>query len=268
MFRALNNIEIRLGFMRFHYIKLSFSTIALFTSISMGAGSTGKPVISEEGNKKEIQLVTHDLVLPPGFSFYEDSILTVVPAEFVASHIIPKQFELPEKIMSKGLLPKNRMISFLWLHNQKIEPEEVEQLVELYVRESAIEGVNHDIAFVQMLLETGYLRFSGDVDKQQNNFCGLGATGMGEKGLSFASMEEGVRAHIQHLKIYASKEPLNQEAVHNRARFVQPGSAENIHDLTGKWATDPLYGKKIDILLASIYDGLQIKPSKTSILFD
>ncbi len=68
--------------------------------------------------------------------------------------------------------------------------------------EAIQEGVNPDLAFIQMCHETGFLRFDGTVDKSQNNYCGLGATGNGVKGSTFLDQKEGVRAHIQHLKAY------------------------------------------------------------------
>ena len=254
--------------MSYRFIKIIFFIAFILFDSSLGAGGseiTGKP----EGDKStEIKLIKHNLELPPGFSFSEEEVLTVISAEYGNKYYIPKSIERPSDIMSKGQLPKNRMSSFLWLHNSLLDPLVIEEIVDLYIQESAFEGVNHDIAFTQMLLETGYLRFSGDVNQNQNNFCGLGATGSGEPGLYFSNKEEGVRAHIQHLKAYASNEPIKNDIVSSRIQFVSRGSAMNIHDLTGKWAVDPLYGKKIDQLLKKIYEGVQRKPKRTSILFD
>ena len=58
-------------------------------------------------------------------------------------------------------------------------------------------------AFFQMLYETGNLGFGGDVRPAQNNFAGLGATGRGERGESFPTISAGVKAHLQHLLMYA-----------------------------------------------------------------
>ena len=44
-----------------------------------------------------------------------------------------------------------------------------------------------------MMLETGALRFTGDVRPRQNNFAGLGASGGGAHGESFADVSTGVR---------------------------------------------------------------------------
>lgn len=154
-----------------------------------------------------------------------------------------------EKIIGIGQLTPERMVSYMWWFNKSLPLDKIKSLVDLYVTEAKIEGVNHDVAFCQMCLETGFLRFNGDVDKSQFNFCGLGATGNGEKGLSFETMEDGVRAHIQHLKVYASEESLCQPSISGRVRFVNRGQAVDIHGLTGTWAADLLYGTKLNMML-------------------
>jgi len=102
-----------------------------------------------------------------------------------------------------------------------------------------------DSAICQMAHETNYLRFGGDVEARQNNFCGLGATGGGEPGLSFSSVKIGVRAHIQHLKAYANARPLRRKPVDPRFALVRRGRAPYVEGLTGTWATDPQYGAKL-----------------------
>ncbi|MEA5620310.1 N-acetylmuramoyl-L-alanine amidase [Cronbergia sp. UHCC 0137] len=124
----------------------------------------------------------------------------------------------------------------------------------LYREEATIEGVNHDIAFCQMCLETGFLRFGGDVKPQQNNFAGLGAIGGGTEAASFGSARIGVRAHIQHLKAYASLEPLVQEEVDPRFRFVTRGIAPLVEQLAGRWSADLDYGKKITAMIRRLYE--------------
>ncbi|MBK1987088.1 N-acetylmuramoyl-L-alanine amidase [Sphaerospermopsis aphanizomenoides BCCUSP55] len=123
----------------------------------------------------------------------------------------------------------------------------------LYREEAAVEGVNHDIAFCQMCLETGFLRFGSDVKPQQNNFAGLGAIGGGTEAASFPSARIGVRAHIQHLKAYASLEPLVQQEVDPRFRFVTRGIAPSVDQLSGRWSADLDYGTKIKAMLNRLY---------------
>ena len=61
-----------------------------------------------------------------------------------------------------------------------------------------------------------------------------------------------MRAHIQHLQAYATTEDvsLNKELVDPRYGWVHKTKfAVTIYDLAGVWATDKLYGDKIDAIL-------------------
>ena len=105
-----------------------------------------------------------------------------------------------------------------------------------------------------MLVETGYLRFGGQVSIRQFNFAGIGATDGGAAGQSFAAdygdnsygIRMGIRAQIQHLKAYASSENLVNACVDPRFHLVTRSSATCIGNLgNGKWATDSAYAGKI-----------------------
>jgi hypothetical protein len=126
----------------------------------------------------------------------------------------------------------------------------VKRLAEAYVRESALEGINSDAAFAQMCLETGFLRFGGLVTPEMNNFCGLGAIDSQHPGERFPTVEVGVRAHVQHLHAYGTTGDLRQPLVDMRYKYVQPrGKAPDIYALTGTWAADPEYGRKLERIL-------------------
>jgi len=155
-------------------------------------------------------------------------------------------------IYSNGVLPAEKLAEYLKQNNPKLQKKETYSIALMYVEEAKKEGINHDIAFSQMCLETGFLKFGGDVDPEQNNFCGLGVTGGGVKGLSFADKRSGIRAHIQHLKAYASTDNLNQELVDQRFHYVKRGIAKNVDDLAGKWAMDKHYGNKIVNIISRI----------------
>jgi hypothetical protein len=138
--------------------------------------------------------------------------------------------------------------------NPDADPAYIEELSRFYVEEASSEGVNHDVAFAQMCLETGYLHYGGLVTPDMNNFCGLGAIGPDQRGERFPSPRIGVRAHIQHLKVYATDTPLRQELVDPRYRFVRPGTASTIDGLAGTWARDLQYAVKIRNILNRLYD--------------
>ncbi len=164
--------------------------------------------------------------------------------------ICPGDFDT---IMGRGKTSEVQLIMFLKSSHEKAL-EKFPDLPKFYREEAAIEGVNHDIAFSQMCLETGFLRFGGDVKPEQNNFSGLGALGGGVEGAHFRSPRLGVRAHIQHLKAYASQEPLVQELIDPRFRFVTRGIAPLVDQLSGRWAADLDYGKKILAILKRLYE--------------
>jgi hypothetical protein len=107
------------------------------------------------------------------------------------------------------------------------------------------EGVSLVVALAQMIHETDYLLFTGAVSAWQYNFAGLGSTSAGNPGVRFPRLDEGVIAHVQHLKAYGSTEPLAGPLVDPRWSYVARGSATTVMQLTGRWATDPLYGEKV-----------------------
>ncbi len=118
--------------------------------------------------------------------------------------------------------------------------------------EAKAEGVKTEVLFAQVILETGGLRFDGDVAAWQCNFGGIGATGNGVPGEVFADVRTGLRAQTQHLKAYASTEPLNQACVDPRFSLVKRGSAPYVEWLAipknpygGGWAADPDYADKL-----------------------
>ena len=163
------------------------------------------------------------------------------------------KLEPPVLIMGKGAISPEKLASFLLHNNAQIGNTYALMLTNIYTEEASYEGVNHDIAFAQMCLETGYLKFGGLVKPEWNNFCGLGAIGPEQPGLIFPDVRTGVRAHIQHLKAYATEEPLKHELVDPRYRYVRLGSSPEIDGLAGTWASDRMYAVKIKDILDRIY---------------
>jgi hypothetical protein len=162
-----------------------------------------------------------------------------------------------EKIISNGNTSELQLQLFLKTNNENAIIQ-FSDIPKLYREEATIEGVNHDIAFSQMCLETGFLRFGTDIKPQQNNFAGLGTVGGGLEGASFPSTRIGVRAHIQHLKAYASLEPLVQQEVDPRFRFVTRGVASSVHQLSGRWSADLDYGTKIVAILKRLHESANL----------
>ena len=156
-------------------------------------------------------------------------------------------------IMGRGITSDLQMLMFLKANNETAT-DPYKDLPRFYREEAAIEGVNHDIAFCQMCLETSFLRFPGSLRSDTNNFGGIGAVGGDSSEISFNDPRIGVRAQIQHLKAYASTEPLVQEIVDPRFRFVRRGVAPLVSQLSGRWDADVEYGDKIIAILRRLYE--------------
>lgn len=128
----------------------------------------------------------------------------------------------------------------------------IEEFCQIYYEECETEGIKAEVAFIQSMIETGFLQFGGSVKIEQFNFAGLGATGNGVSGNSFENVRMGIRAHVQHLKCYANTEPLKNECVDPRwgawlrgkAPYVEWLSIPNNPNGTG-WAGDADYAAKI-----------------------
>ena len=122
----------------------------------------------------------------------------------------------------------------------------------IFKEEAEAEGVKVEVAFAQAMLETGYLKFGGDVKPNQYNFAGLGATGNGVQGNVFGNVREGIRAQIQHLKCYASTDNLNNPCVDQRWNVTLRGKAPTVEDLTGTWAASATYAQNILALIEKL----------------
>ena len=113
------------------------------------------------------------------------------------------------------------------------------------------EGVRPEFLYAQVMIETGNLRFGGDVLPEQCNFGGMGATGNGERGLSFDTVLKGLRAQALHLRAYAGYEPLTvdpskaQEVDKRYGAWILAKKANIIRKLAGTWAMDKNYAVKL-----------------------
>lgn len=164
-------------------------------------------------------------------------------------------------VLGVGQMTPDILLQFILYYTPTNDPKYIDYLKRIilfYMNESTREVVNHDVALAQMLLETNYLRFTGQVRREQYNFAGIGAVNDRNVGNWFATERLGVRAHIQHLKGYATSQPLRGELVDPRYpvldRLGLLGSAPLVSSLSGRWATDPDYSKKILIIIRRMYD--------------
>lgn len=112
-------------------------------------------------------------------------------------------------------------------------------------------GLMTSAIYTRMLHETDYFRFTGDVDPNQHNYGGLGATGDGEKGLSFQNPIHGTLAVIFHELTYQDVNALDVAKMTD-PRWMAPRQAGyskrglTIEDFgNGVWGADPDYAEKM-----------------------
>ena len=133
------------------------------------------------------------------------------------------------------------------------------QFCQLYAEECQSEGIDPAVAFCQAMIETGWLKYGGQVKAEQLNFAGI-KNADGSAFATFSSVREGIRAQVQHLKAYASTDVLKNPCVDPRFNLVKRGSAPYVEWLgadanpngTG-WTPDEGYGKKIIDLMDQLY---------------
>lgn len=182
---------------------------------------------------------------------------------FLPSSVYAQDTQTP--IMGHGKLSSEEMSEYLFSNNDQsginpISKEYADNFAILTIKYSSEEGVDHDVAFALMMHETGYLNFGGDVLPSQNNFGGLGAVGGGANGASFATVDDGILAVVQHLKCYASNEPLNlpcvdprfNEQLRKKAVYVEELGYEDNPNGTGWAYPGSGYGKSITSLISII----------------
>jgi hypothetical protein len=166
---------------------------------------------------------------------------------------------LPVSIMGNGRLNKNAVVSYIVNKGSAMSRQQIDTLVSHYIREAQTERIDHDIAIAQMCYATNFLNNRQLLDTY--NYAGLN-TDMGisvRGGNRHIDMGEGVRAHIQHLKGYASRDPLNSVLVDRRYNLIKTssvfGTVNTLDRLFAVWSPHNTrdYGDGIKRILRELY---------------
>ena len=122
---------------------------------------------------------------------------------------------------------------------------------DLYWKYGKETGLRPEVLYAQAAKETAYGKYTGNVVPEQNNFAGIktvdasGDTTYDHE--SFASAEDGVRAHFNHMAAYVGIQPIGE--VHGRYQVVLStewaGTVKTVSELGGRWAPDKDYGNSI-----------------------
>lgn len=166
-----------------------------------------------------------------------------------------------------------RLMAFLEDRNTELDPK-YRDIAKWYKQWGETWRVRWDYAFFQMVIETNYLKYRrsngrrGDVNENQNNFAGIGATGGGVAGNRFPDVKTGVLAQIQHLVAYsgemvvkpvAPRTELAQDSIVEQSRRLK--RPVTYSDLARRWAADRKYGKTIDFVAEQFFKGYCTGPA-------
>lgn len=150
-----------------------------------------------------------------------------------------------ETIRGTTVLNAAQITNFIKKYNPNFDIN----IANAFVKLGPVYGISGDMAICQSIIETGWFKYEGSAVKAtQHNYCGLGVLTNGSAGCSFATIEQGVEAQLQHLYAYACKDdvPKGRTLYDPRFKYVSRGCAPRWVDLDGKWCADGgNYGKTI-----------------------
>lgn len=110
---------------------------------------------------------------------------------------------LDTPIVSNGTFTVSQVVAAIVAQSNRTRysDAEVRELVDRTIHWCQVFGFNHDLVLSQMVHETDWFRFTGDVPFGAHNFAGLGATG-GVPGHRFLTIDAGVLAVVAHHAVY------------------------------------------------------------------
>ncbi|GHU02575.1 hypothetical protein FACS1894147_04730 [Spirochaetia bacterium] len=169
--------------------------------------------------------------------------------------------QIPDRILSRGTLSKEQLETFLLVHNPALADRMtyVSALVTAYINYANRDGVNYEIAFAQMCYHTRYLSFERIPELSWAfNYAEIMFPGSRTQMYPFNSIEEGVMAHIQHLKGYATSTPPMSVIVDPRYSLIRQthglGVSPTLAGLEGRWSLDKGYARIIQNILTDLYE--------------
>ena len=120
------------------------------------------------------------------------------------------------------------------------------KIAKAFFQIAPIYGIDPTRTISQSILETGWFKYQGSAVKpEHHNYCGLGVTITGIPGNMFNTIEDGVRAQLQHLFAYGSKDDLpdGETLIDKRFKYVTRGISPTWEELAGRWAVPGFDGK-------------------------
>ncbi|EHL20282.1 hypothetical protein HMPREF9628_00127 [Peptoanaerobacter stomatis] len=167
------------------------------------------------------------------------------------SILVPENETNSTKILSEPTVNIEQMQEWAKLKNNN---KEFISLSELYYKLSVERGINPAVSYAQFAHETGFLykvKSAAGLDETYHNPCGLKVPQGGgdydkNAHMKFATWQDGISAHLDHLALYAGAKGYPRENTLDPRHFPYLlGTAKTVEELSGKWAPGKDYGQKV-----------------------
>jgi len=124
-------------------------------------------------------------------------------------------------------------------------------VADIYWKYGEITGLRPEVLYCQAAKETNYGKYTGQVTPDMNNWAGIKtAVATGDKPEDherFATPDDGVRAHFNHMAAYVGLSPVGETHDRYQAALSRSwsGSVRYVQQLGGKWAPASDYGESV-----------------------
>jgi N-acetylmuramoyl-L-alanine amidase len=133
-----------------------------------------------------------------------------------------------------------------WAKNREAEQRFID-IAPLYWDYGLLCGMRPEVLYAQAAVETNFGRYDNRVPADYNNWAGIKTAeadgNSTEDHEKFATPEEGVRAHYNHMAAYIGLQPVGEPHGRYLVAIAQPwaGTVQYVEDLSSKWTPLPDY---------------------------
>lgn len=183
-------------------------------------------------------------------SYVYNNSITEEPKELIPPSPQPQEQQITGSTPLIGKSEATLEQAKQWAKNRGAHQRYID-IADLYWKYGEITGLRADVLYAQAAKETNFGKYTGQVKPEQNNWAGIkkyGAVGDApEDHEDFATPEDGVRGHFNHMCAYVGLEPVGEP--HGRYRSVKSlawaGTIKTVEQLGGKWCPTVTYGVSI-----------------------
>ena len=144
-----------------------------------------------------------------------------------------------------------------WAQSKKVTSTFIDN-IPLYFKVCKESGINPVLGVVQYAKETGYGKFGGVLDESYKNPCGLKIPQGGDckdpqAHKRFSTWEEGIRAHVDHLGLYAGAPGYPKKDTPDPRHFSYLcGKCKTVESLGGNWCPSTSYGTDLVSMMGDV----------------